>query len=344
MSVRICDAELDALRGLPYAARVLYLMGLRPCMDYRTGVAGRARRITYQQFREVLGIDPVPGVATAPSASDDQIKRLLAALERAGLIQRCSRLQQGDRSPRLRLIVRFLLAETDLTPAVESSVQIQAATRPPRWKASTDDGFVNSEINQLAALCEDRPTRRLGVRPPRPPVSGNKTTTTAPPPDPQLCGGDEDQRRSASAQRELPLIGMAPPVPIELPELRPAQRTAAARLLREFDPGLAQQIADEWAAAIVRGVVRDRLAYLHGLVRRAQAGTFAAESGAEIAAERDRRRRMAAAVAAAERASPVLVPIGERSDRLVKRSVGESGRSALLAAVGLRRMVDGCRG
>lgn len=336
---RISDAEREALRGLSHAAQLLYVLGLRPWMDYATGVAGAVRRITYQQLREVLTVEPVPGVPTPRAITDDQLKRRLAELERGGLIERCSVAQShGAGSPRLHLQVRFLIAETDADDgAWPHSVQNQAATRPPLASATADAPVHVSEIKCLDDGEPVGPPEVCEVRPPRPPVSGFQTTTTAVVADrPQGCGGGEQKKAGAggeAAQRELPLLGVisrGEPLPYELPGcLSAAQRLAAVRVLGEFDPVLAQQIADEWTAALNRDRVKDRMAYVHGLVRAARAGTFVPESGCEVAAARERRRRAVAAVAAAERMGmPTVAPA-----RRTPAGDSAAGRAQLKAAL-----------
>lgn len=168
----ISDAELAALYGLSHAAQLLYLRGLRPWMDYATGLAGEARRITYQQLREALTVEPVPGVPATPARSDDQIKRLLAELERAGVIKRCSVSAGSVTAPRLHLRVRCLIAETDAGSADQDrSVQNQAATRPPLEAATRPPLEQPQEINDLHDSSAVRPPRPDEARPPRPPVS-----------------------------------------------------------------------------------------------------------------------------------------------------------------------------
>lgn len=172
-SYRISDDEREALRGLPLAARVLYVEGLRPYMDYRAGTAGVLRRISYQQLREVLDVEPVPGVPTPPRVSDDQIKRLLATLERAGLIRRESvRIEVGE-STRARLIVRFLLAETDaVDDQQDTCARNQAATWAPDQADTWPPDEMACEINGLMDCGAQKAATAENARPPRPPVSG----------------------------------------------------------------------------------------------------------------------------------------------------------------------------
>lgn len=170
----ISDAERAAVYGLSHAAQLLYLLGIRPWMDYATGLAGEARRITYQQLREVLTVEPVPGVPATPARSDDQIKRLLAELERRGLIERCSVGAGSAAAPRLHLRVRCLLAEKNsVDVAQDQSVQNQAATRPPLEAATRPPLERPAGINDLPDSAAVRPPQSDEARPPRPPVSGD---------------------------------------------------------------------------------------------------------------------------------------------------------------------------
>ncbi|WP_195912507.1 protein LvrA, partial [Legionella pneumophila] len=78
--------ELEALMELPYIQRLTYLMGIRPYMDRETHIVGIKRRISYQSLREALYVAPIAGVKTG-SPSQQQVKRAVKSLERAGLIE-----------------------------------------------------------------------------------------------------------------------------------------------------------------------------------------------------------------------------------------------------------------
>lgn len=94
--------ELEALMELPYIQRLTYLMGIRPYMDRETCIVGIKRRISYQSLREVLYVAPIAGVKTG-SPSQQQVKRAIKSLERAGLIV----IQSTTR----HLILKCILAE-----------------------------------------------------------------------------------------------------------------------------------------------------------------------------------------------------------------------------------------
>ncbi|AAU28624.1 TPA: protein LvrA [Legionella pneumophila] len=94
--------ELEALMELPYIQRLTYLMGIRPYMDRETHIVGIKRRISYQSLREALYVAPIAGVKTG-SPSQQQVKRAVKSLERAGLIE--------IKSTTRHLILKCLLAE-----------------------------------------------------------------------------------------------------------------------------------------------------------------------------------------------------------------------------------------
>lgn len=129
--------ELSALSGLPHLQQLLYLLGLRPYVDYKTALVGIKRGISYQSISEALYIEPHPGIKGG-SPSKDQLRRALKGLERAGLLE----IQSLDH----KLIFKCLLVNTDY------SVQNKAATKSPQ-KAVTnphkesllDTGFSQSE-------------------------------------------------------------------------------------------------------------------------------------------------------------------------------------------------------
>jgi len=81
---------------------------------------------------------------------------------------------------------------------------------------------------------------------------------------------------------------------LNFPEnLQPEER-AAARLLVEHSGDQAQPLLDELSARMQSSAVRTPIAYLRGLVARANAGTFVAEAGLRIAVARRRRSEEAA--------------------------------------------------
>ncbi|HAT7746995.1 TPA: hypothetical protein JBD88_03940 [Legionella pneumophila subsp. pneumophila] len=130
--------ELSALMGLPYIQQSTYLLGIRPYMDRETFLVGVKRKISYQQLAEALYIEPHQGFQQSGSPSRQQLRRIIYALERAGLIK--------IESIGMNLIVKCLLVDTDI------SVQNKPDTNPTQqpdtnqnikknYKSSSYDDF-----------------------------------------------------------------------------------------------------------------------------------------------------------------------------------------------------------
>lgn len=98
--------ELSALMGLPYIQQSAYLLGIRPYMDRETFLVGVKRKISYQQLSEALYVEPHQGYEHSGSPSRQQLRRIIYALERAGLVE--------IQSIGKQLILKCLLADSDL--------------------------------------------------------------------------------------------------------------------------------------------------------------------------------------------------------------------------------------
>ncbi len=83
------DDEDAALQGLPHFAQLLYLRVLRRYMDYRDGVVGLRRRISYQMIRETLAVERDRGSRTRDDehVSQKKIRVAMDQLTKAGLVQ-----------------------------------------------------------------------------------------------------------------------------------------------------------------------------------------------------------------------------------------------------------------
>lgn len=83
------EDEDAALQYLPHSDQVLYLRGLRRHMDFTTGLVGVRRRVSYQQFSELLEEQRARGsTAAAQRYGREQIRAILRRLEAAGLVVR----------------------------------------------------------------------------------------------------------------------------------------------------------------------------------------------------------------------------------------------------------------
>lgn len=112
MSFRVDDEEMEMLAGhgasrISHAARVAYLLGIRPYMDFRTGLVGWGRRVSYQSLRELLEQAPVAGSHREERLySTEAIRAVLRELVRVGLVR-------WIKSPERGLFFECLVAHRD---------------------------------------------------------------------------------------------------------------------------------------------------------------------------------------------------------------------------------------
>lgn len=132
MSFKVNQLEQQALCGLPHLQQLLYLMALRPYMDYSTGIVGLKRGISYQSVGETLYVEPHQGYGGG-SPSRDQLRRAFKGLVRAGLLV--------SRSAQKQLIFYCPKAMQDF------SVQNKAATKPPYQAATKSHGVFTEKTN-----------------------------------------------------------------------------------------------------------------------------------------------------------------------------------------------------
>lgn len=86
METTYSKEELRTLRGLPHLQRLIYAFALRPYVDYKTGIVGIKRGISYQSIAEELYIEPHVGMQHTGSPSKQKIRRALQGLIKAELI------------------------------------------------------------------------------------------------------------------------------------------------------------------------------------------------------------------------------------------------------------------
>jgi hypothetical protein len=132
--------EDEALQGLPLAAQILYLRGIRPFMDYQTGIVGIKRKISLNGLCDYLHVDAHQGCKESRH-SKDQVRRLLEWLIKVNLLERRS-------IERDSLIFFLKWADT------QDSVQKKAATKPPQSRhlsATTDEATPFVALEEKAA-------------------------------------------------------------------------------------------------------------------------------------------------------------------------------------------------
>lgn len=161
VKVTLNDAEQEILDRNDYKYEALYRRAIRRYMDYRTGLVGISRGISWQSLKEEMYIPPRSGVEKNKTLGEYQLKRMVKHLEREGLVQL--------KSTPARLILFCPLADRD------NNVQNKAAPRPhpqanaqaaPSKTAKTQSQFRFAVIGEPEAAPEAAPGVMAQAAPP----------------------------------------------------------------------------------------------------------------------------------------------------------------------------------
>ena len=140
MYVAITDQEQDALRGTDYSLTVLYIY-IKQFMDYKTGVVGYARRISYQGMSEALYIEPRPGVKGG-SPHMSSIRRMVDQLLKCGILVKnrvdtlVFKLPMADTDNHVQNKAdRKSTPKADIVKPIQQQATAQKADRPKKAKA-----------------------------------------------------------------------------------------------------------------------------------------------------------------------------------------------------------------
>lgn len=143
MRVLLNDAEFDALTGLAYVVQSLYVMAIRPRMDYVTGMVGISRFISWQALREWLYIEPKPGIKGG-SPHREAVRRMARQLEGVGLVKIRSNACNAQLIFKLPLasLYSHVQNKADIKPTPETDRGLQRESQPKadmgkRGKADT---------------------------------------------------------------------------------------------------------------------------------------------------------------------------------------------------------------
>lgn len=101
---QINDDEREALRGLPMLSREIYVFGLRPFMDYSTGIVGARRGVSWKSIAEELYVEPHQGIKGG-EPTEKELRRALAWLQKVELL--------SENMAERRLIFELLKASRD---------------------------------------------------------------------------------------------------------------------------------------------------------------------------------------------------------------------------------------
>lgn len=255
-SIKLCPAELMALSGLPFAAVALYVLAMRPRMDYRTGMLGNAPRISWQALSEWCRVESRQGVAEE-RLSEWQLRRLADHLERAGLVDRRSATNERTAT----LVFRLPLADRD------SSVQKNPAGMSEGKSAGVPQ---REEHPNPAGMSAGKSAGH-----PEPRFSNETSSSSSTSVDVETVADDDDE-----------------PGLIYPQTLTPSQKASAARKVRSLPKGVRQRAIDELTGYLIArssqgNPIRSPLAYLERIITSAQAAGWEPAHADEIAARRE---------------------------------------------------------
>ncbi|MBK1734866.1 hypothetical protein CKO15_06090 [Halorhodospira abdelmalekii] len=219
MTIRLNDCELERLCSsrLSHAARLAYVLVIRPAMDYATGFSGQRRTISYQQLREVLEYTPPAGSQRREIrySTRQQLRALLAEIEREGLVQR---LRTSDRG----LVFRCCLADTDECASTRNNPG--ATPEQPQRRTPGNNPISNPDIRRYNSELK--------------PTSNPRSTPRKPPDLDPLCSARNDPPPESGIREENTTH-------IEAPDLRRDERAHEAHHQAVCDP---QERIDETPA------------------------------------------------------------------------------------------------
>lgn len=164
MPFQINEDEREALRGLPMLAREIYFLGLRPFMDYASGVVGVKRGISWKSIAEELYVEPHQGIKGG-EPTEKELRRALAWLQKEGLVGP----NQADR----RLVFELLLATRD--KSVSKKVGSKWADEEGREAGSTEASNYGALQGEEGGQLGGGKTGKVGT----PPVSDLPTSSSA---------------------------------------------------------------------------------------------------------------------------------------------------------------------
>ena len=115
MNTQWGDAEEKKLQGIPHLAQLVYLRCLRRFMDYKTGVVGEARKISWLQMAETTEvIRDARSTERDYRATDKELRVAIEQLIRAELVVRLPKRNPANRFEEQRY--RLPLAVLDTKP------------------------------------------------------------------------------------------------------------------------------------------------------------------------------------------------------------------------------------
>ena len=213
---------------------------------------------------------------------------------------------------------------------LQSLVENGLLVSEPRYR---NDGSNSSNRYRLQLGGGDKlsPTPDSGDRPPGHPCQGAPDTGVTP----RTTTGTQNESppllsHSTEAKRQNPSAGGGGNLLVlEFPRGLSSAECDEARLkLAGLNEDLAQQLLDELAASMKKGVIKTTpLAYLRGLAKRAHAGTYTPEGALAVAHHRRRKAEVDAALTRCDQGGELQVESVDQDNPLVKKLLQMQQRS-----------------
>jgi len=286
--IALTEQELDALAGTDYSLTVLY-MTIKRFMDYKTGIVGYARRISYQCLSEYLYIEPRQGVkGGAPSQS--AIRRMIDQLIKHGLLRK---------SRKDTLVFKLPLAD----------VENYAQNKADRKSTPIADTVEAAPVLDLQHKADRVKTAKADT----PHLSLN-TLSKLPPPNTVTVYDQPPEKAGEGVDNYL----------IYPNGLSKQHRESIAKLMQGLTADVKQDLLDELAGSMAYAKVTNTIGYMRTVSQKAKAGLFIPELAFSVRQQRERvlanQQAYEAAAAGREQAAPTQPR---------KKSVKPSGMASL---------------
>ena len=212
---------------------------------------------------------------------------------------------------------------------LQSLIENGLLVSEPRYR---NDGSNSSNRYRLQLGGGDKlsPTPDSGDRPPGHVCQGPPDTRVTP----RTTTGIQNEsppplNHGAEAKRQDPSAGGGDLLGLEYPRGLSRVECDEARVkLAGLNEDLAQQLLDELAASMKKGVIKTTpLAYLRGLAKRARAGTYTPEGALAVAHQRRRKAEVDAALTRCDQGGELRVESVDQDNSLVKKLLRMQQRS-----------------
>lgn len=289
MGIYLNTKELEAMVGIQHLQKLVYTHGIRPYMDFATGIVGIKRGISWQSISEALYVEPAPGIKGG-SPKKHPIRTAVDGLVRVGLLQPMS-------TPK-KLIFKCLLAETDISKQNKDGTKLAREVGTPK----------NGNRITVKANIETNHSHSDGVSK-NIEVGTLKNGKVGTPPSVR-------DLKSSTSSENSPLQDDDDKDLIFPTKLNSKERDAIRNLLKGFNRNQSQVMLDELSGHMSAKQINSPVGYFRTIVRDAKSGIFQPERAHRVAEGRARQL----AIQKQHMASQNSVPTNKPASNDVKKN------------------------